>query len=88
MADQITAPPHKSILQQGEEQITNAIAPLGDDDKAAIIATAESTAHGNRGRVAGAVDIGKGWSAGGHVEKTEGQKVGWFAGFRKRWKKK
>lgn len=73
----------KTILAQGQEQIARSIEPLADYDKAAVVVTSDTETHV---RVGGAVDLGKGFSAGGHVEKPRDSGWGWFLGAM--WRKK
>lgn len=73
-----------TILAQAEAMVEAEIEPLADDEKAALSVTGGNHSQ----RIGGAVDLGKGFSAGGHVEHTEGEKVGWFAGLTKKWKKR
>lgn len=70
------------ILASGLAQVKNAVEPLEDDDKAVVVATGDNAGV----RVGAAVDLGKGFEAGGHVEKSSAG-WGWFAGLAKRWKK-
>lgn len=74
--------PTKSIRQSIDAQVAKEV-QLEADEKAKLAA---STDNGGA-RIEGAIDLGKGFTAGGHVEKKPGEKVGWFAGLRKRWKK-
>lgn len=76
--------PPKTILEQATDQVTRSIEPLADDERAVIVGTGDNAGF----RIGAAVEIGKGFAAGGHVEKKTGEKgVGWFAGFKKRWLK-
>lgn len=72
----------KSIRQQIDAQVAREV-QLESDEKAAIAIAGEN----GTARLGGAIDLGKGVIAGGHVEKKPGEKVGWFAGLTKRWKK-
>jgi hypothetical protein len=72
----------QSIRDQIDAHVRREV-QLEADEKAALAVEAEN----GGGRVGAAVDLGKGFTAGGHVEKKAGQKIGWFAGLTKRWKK-
>lgn len=74
--------PQKSIRQQIDAQVAREV-QLEADDKAALAVSGED----GKVRVGAAVDLGEGFSAGGHVEKKPGEKVGWFVGLTKRWRK-
>jgi hypothetical protein len=75
--------PRKSILEQGQDQAKAAIEPLADDDRAVVAVTSDND---TLVRVGGAVEIGKGFAAGGHVEKPRNSGWNWFAGLL--WRKK
>jgi hypothetical protein len=79
----MSEPPRKSILQQAEDQVTASIEPLADDEKVAVAVTSDED---TLVRVGGAVDLGKGFAAGGHVEKPRSSGWDWFAGLT--WRKK
>lgn len=74
--------PTKSIREQIDAQVAREV-QLEADEKAAVAVEGDNGAV----RVGAAIDLGKGFTAGGHVEKKPGEKVGWFAGITKRWKK-
>lgn len=74
-------PQRPSILSQATKQTENIAADLAEDEKARIAVTSDSDTPI---RVGGAVDLGKGFAAGGHVEKTP-TGWGWFVGGVKRW---
>lgn len=77
-------PPRKSILEQATAAVEHSIEPLADDEKAAISVTSDQDTLVKAG---GAVDLGKGFQAGGEVEKKRSAGWEWFAGLTKRWKK-
>lgn len=82
--DAPTSPLRKSIAAQADAQITAYVSELAEHERAKVAAAADNAGV----KVGGAVDLGNGFAAGGHVEKKTGEKgVGWFAGFRKRWLK-
>lgn len=74
--------PTKSIREQIDAQVAREV-QLEADERAAVSVEGENGTV----RVGAAVDLGKGFTAGGHVEKKSGEKVGWFAGLTKRWKR-
>jgi hypothetical protein len=74
--------PTKSLREQIDAQVAREV-QLEADERAAVAVSGENGAV----KVGGAIDLGKDFTAGGHVEKAPGQKVGWFAGLTKRWKK-
>lgn len=78
-------PSKPSILANVEQHVAAEVAQLAADEKAKV---AVSSDQDTLVRAGGAVDLGKGFSAGGHVEKTRSAGWGWFAGVTKRWKKK
>lgn len=80
MSDQ----PPKTILAQGEQQVTELVAQLAPDEVAKVAAGADTAGV----RIGGAVDLGNGFTAGGHVEKSYGGGWGWFVGATKRWFKR
>lgn len=71
MSDQ----PPKTILAQGEDQVTAIVAQLAPDEIAKVTATADTAGV----KVGGAVDLGP-VDVGGHVEKTYAGGWGWFVG--------
>lgn len=73
--------PRKTIAAQADEQVTAYVSELAVDEKAKIAAAADKSGV----KVGGAVDLGDGFSAAGHVEKNYSTGWGWFAGFKKRW---
>jgi len=77
--------PHKpTILDQATADVMRSIEPLEDDDKARVSVTTDKD---TLVRAGGAVDLGKDFAAGGHVEKKRGAGWDWFAGLTKRWRK-
>jgi hypothetical protein len=78
MPDPLLKPIREQIADQVEREIQ-----LEADEKAAIAVDATNTG----GRIGVAVDLGKGFEVGGHVEVAKGKKPGWFAGLKKSWKK-
>ena len=83
MADP-TLPRKPTILEQATADVTRSIEPLADDEKAVVSVTSDKD---TLVRAGGAVDLGKGFSAGGHVEKPRSSGWDWFAGLTKRWRK-
>lgn len=79
--EQLAPTPHTSILEVGQRQVIDAVAALGDDDKAAAVATADQT--GIRGGIA--VDVGKGVKLGIEGEKSA---TGWRWFVGGMWRKK
>ena len=84
MEIRMTDQPRKSIAAQADEQVTAYVSELAADEKAKIAATADKAGV----KVGGAVDLGDGFSAAGHVEKNHATGWGWFAGLKKRWLRK
>lgn len=83
MPDQIP-PPHKTILEQGEQHVKDMLVPLGENDRAAVAGT-----HGSEGtKIGGAIDIGKGVAVGAEAEKNTLTGWRWFVGGMWRWKRK
>lgn len=72
----------KTILQQASERLTHQIQthelePLDDADKAVVRVTSDQD---TLIKASGAVDLGKGFQAGGEVEKTRTSGWQWFVG--------
>jgi hypothetical protein len=61
---------NKSILANVDAQVAKSLEPLAADDRAVVAASGDNAGV----RVGAAVDLGKGFAAGGHVEKVKGTK--------------